>query len=63
MSQIALTTRPAAKGLPLLASLAAWRARRRTRLALSRLDAHLLDDIGLKAQDVRREIQKPFWTL
>ena len=35
--------------------------RRRDRQRLGRLDAHLLRDIGLDAQEVRREIAKPFW--
>jgi uncharacterized protein YjiS (DUF1127 family) len=35
--------------------------RRRDRQRLSRLDAHLLHDIGIDAQDARREAAKPFW--
>ena len=35
--------------------------RRRDRQRLGRLDAHLLRDIGLDAQDARRESDKPFW--
>lgn len=35
--------------------------RRRERQRLSLLDAHMLRDIGLAAQDARRECQKPFW--
>lgn len=35
--------------------------RRRERIRLAHLDAHLLRDIGLDAQDARRECAKPFW--
>jgi uncharacterized protein YjiS (DUF1127 family) len=35
--------------------------RRRERLRLGHLDAHLLRDIGLDPQEVRRECDKPFW--
>lgn len=61
MSQIALSTRTAAARPSLLAALAAWRARRHTRLSLARLDPRLLADIGVSAQEVRREVEKPFW--
>ena len=36
-------------------------ARRRDRRALSRLDAHLLRDIGLSPDEARTEGAKPFW--
>lgn len=39
----------------------AWETRRRTRLAIRRLDAHLLRDIGLDPAEARTEAQKPFW--
>ena len=35
--------------------------RRRQRLALSRLDPRLLDDIGVSAEAARREVAKPPW--
>jgi uncharacterized protein YjiS (DUF1127 family) len=35
--------------------------RRRDRQRLAQLDAHLLRDIGLDAQDARRECAKLFW--
>lgn len=35
--------------------------RRRERQRLSRLDMHMLRDIGLEAQDARSECDKPFW--
>jgi uncharacterized protein YjiS (DUF1127 family) len=41
--------------------LARWDDRRRSRRALARLDAHLLRDIGLTAEALAEEIDKPFW--
>ncbi|MHB0775814.1 DUF1127 domain-containing protein [Halomonas sp. WWR20] len=41
--------------------LALYRQRRRTRRQLSRLDDHMLRDIGLSRYDVVRESRKPFW--
>lgn len=38
-----------------------WRSLRRERLALARLDARLLDDIGIGAGAARDEAAKPFW--
>lgn len=38
-----------------------WADRQATRRALDRLDPHLLDDIGLSAQEARAETAKPFW--
>ena len=35
--------------------------RRRQRLALSRLDRHQLDDIGLTSEQALEEARKPFW--
>ena len=35
--------------------------RRRQRLALSRLDRRLLDDIGLTPAQASEEARKPFW--
>jgi uncharacterized protein YjiS (DUF1127 family) len=56
---------PAAPRLALLlryARLAArWMARRRQRRALAELDAHLLRDVGLTAEQARREAAKWFW--
>ncbi|MBK8441644.1 MAG: DUF1127 domain-containing protein [Rhodobacter sp.] len=42
-------------------TLARWDDRRRTRQALSRLDARLLGDIGLTTGTVDGESLKPFW--
>lgn len=38
-----------------------WRQRRRGRLALSRLDDRLRDDIGVGTAAARRESARPFW--
>lgn len=38
-----------------------WQDRHRTRCALSRLDAHLIRDIGLTRDAVLDETVKPFW--
>lgn len=62
MSPIAVASRPAALSRPsLFALLTAWQARRRTRIALSRLDDTQLRDIGVSQDQVKREIVKPFW--
>lgn len=45
----------------LFSRLRAWRAMRHQRLALSRLDAHRLNDLGLTEADVARELTRPFW--
>ncbi len=44
-----------------LTAFAVALTRRRDRQRLSHLDAHLLRDIGMDAQDARRECAKPFW--
>ena len=41
--------------------IAVWRDRVRMRRRLSRMDNHLLRDIGLSRLDAKREINKPFW--
>jgi uncharacterized protein YjiS (DUF1127 family) len=48
-------------GLHLVPVLAEVLARRRDRQILSRLDAHLLRDIGLSPDEARTEAAKPFW--
>ncbi len=45
----------------LLTSLSTAMTRTRERQRLAHLDAHLLRDIGLDAQQARRECAKPFW--
>jgi uncharacterized protein YjiS (DUF1127 family) len=44
------------------AGLGLWQSRRRTRLALRRLDARLIADIGVTMSAARKEAAKPFWT-
>jgi uncharacterized protein YjiS (DUF1127 family) len=44
-----------------LTALSSALTRRRDRQRLGRLDAHLLRDIGMDAQDAHREAAKPFW--
>lgn len=39
----------------------AWETRRQTRVSLSRLDPHLLKDIGLSERAAALEAEKPFW--
>ncbi len=39
--------------------LAVYRQRR----ALSRLDAHALDDLGITADQAKREARRPFWDI
>ena len=38
-----------------------WYNRARERRSLSKLDAHLLRDIGVNRLDAAREAAKPFW--
>ncbi|WP_171176296.1 DUF1127 domain-containing protein [Ruegeria sp. HKCCD8929] len=57
--------------LPLIAALAVrfaatvttWEQRRRTRVNLSRLDDHLLADVGLTRGQARHEAHRRFWQL
>lgn len=56
-------------GTPVAAKLAVafavlvtkWATRRRTRLALSKLDAHLLRDVGLTPAIADDEARRVFW--
>jgi len=41
--------------------LLVWIERSRQRKHLAKLDDRLLDDIGLNRDQVKREINKPFW--
>ncbi len=65
MPQTHIQTLPLKRSRGLLArtltALSAALARRRDRQRLGKLDAHLLRDIGLEAQDAHREAAKPFW--
>ena len=45
----------------LLAGLVSWHYRARQRDALSRLDDHLLADIGITREAQMVECSKPFW--
>lgn len=38
-----------------------WEERRVTRRALSRLDPHMIRDVGLAPEAVTNETAKPFW--
>lgn len=57
------------RGLPVLALAAVqfavcvtkWATRRRTRIALSNLDAHLLADVGLTRDEADTEASRAFW--
>jgi uncharacterized protein YjiS (DUF1127 family) len=59
---IALPFRPRsgifARVMQVVATIA---TRRRDRARLGQLDAHMLRDIGIEAQDARAECDKPFW--
>ncbi len=44
-----------------LALLRLWHRRRRGRRALARMDARDRADIGVHAEDARREAGRPFW--
>ena len=47
----------------LIQRIALWGHLWRSRRALARLDAQLLDDLGLSARIAEREAAKPFWRL
>ena len=56
------TLPPVSAALSALANLVrTWEERRITRAALTRLDAHMLHDIGLSDREARDETAKPFW--
>jgi len=38
-----------------------WGERRRTRIALEKLDDRLLQDIGVTPREARKEVHRPFW--
>jgi uncharacterized protein YjiS (DUF1127 family) len=38
-----------------------WMRRRRSRVFLSQLDAHMLKDIGITYAEAEHEANKPFW--
>ena len=41
--------------------LNAWTERAQQRRQLASLDAHILNDVGIRASDRDRECRKPFW--
>ncbi|MEL7462916.1 MAG: DUF1127 domain-containing protein [Pseudomonadota bacterium] len=55
--------------LPLIADIAVrfavlathWHLRSKTRKQLSKLDAHLLCDVGIEPEAAHEEASKPFW--
>jgi uncharacterized protein YjiS (DUF1127 family) len=53
--------RPAHLVARLIAAVSFAARRQRDRQQLARLDAHLLRDIGLDAQEAEAECAKPFW--
>lgn len=69
MHSPALMLLNASPRLPLIAALAVrfaatvtkWEQNRRTRLNLSKLDDHLLRDVGLTRQAARDEAARRFW--
>lgn len=50
-----------AAALRIVVALVKWEERHRTRRGLTRLDAHLLEDVGLTRTDVARELARPGW--
>jgi uncharacterized protein YjiS (DUF1127 family) len=61
MSSISLTRPADRKRVKLRPRFLAWVARHRSRAALSRLDDHLLADIGVDREYADREASRPFW--
>jgi uncharacterized protein YjiS (DUF1127 family) len=45
----------------LIKTIANWIERRRQLQALTELDDHLLNDVGLSREQARREAARPFW--
>ena len=62
MAHAVLTHRAARVGrLNLFSFIAAALEARRQRRALANLDAHMRHDLGLDADDIRRETDRPIW--
>lgn len=57
LPQVNLVARPA----QYLRTVASWYRRAQSRIALSNLDQHLLDDIGVSVERAKIEAHKPFW--
>ena len=54
-------TPAATVALQIAVVLVSWTERRRSRIALSKLDNQLLRDIGVTPEQARKEVEKPFW--
>ncbi|WP_071675384.1 DUF1127 domain-containing protein [Nioella nitratireducens] len=54
-------TPAASVALRVVVLLVKWQERRRTRRGLTRLDAHLLKDVGLTGADVQTELARWAW--
>ncbi|RVU34258.1 DUF1127 domain-containing protein [Hwanghaeella grinnelliae] len=52
---------PPSGRLDFVTVLSCWWERRLQRVALAKLDKHLLADIGVSEADRAREVRKPFW--
>ncbi|MEO1688521.1 MAG: DUF1127 domain-containing protein [Pseudomonadota bacterium] len=63
LGNIAVTHRRRGARTGWLGLLAPWAAARCERSALARLDARMLDDVGLSEEAARREAARPFWDL
>lgn len=50
-----------ASGKAIFNTLGAWHVRAKTRIALSRLDQHQLNDIGVSEREANTEFSKTFW--
>ena len=62
MTAVTCTNAPAAKrSFSLLTWIATAVETRRERVALSQLDAHRLDDLGLTREQAQREASRPIW--
>ena len=66
IADYSVTRQPALRTIALqltttLSALKVWNLRANSRSALSKLDQHLLDDIGMSAKEARIEASKPFW--
>lgn len=45
----------------LVKTVGLWAQRSRQRKQLSQLESHLLEDLGLTREMVKKEVSKPFW--
>lgn len=61
MPVLARRTHPVRRARPWLRGLRAMLRAQRARRDLARLDPHLLDDVGLTAEEALRESRRPVW--